>query len=406
MRRSQWKACRPAFLDGDVTRGARLSMESVHVIAGLDPTDGGPAYSVPSLCAALGRAGWTAPILTVRSERCNDRPGLRTFPQIAAKIPVLGALRLAPELRRASFEMARHASVVHTHGLWLMPNVDAGLAARRAERPLVVSPRGMVARAALRFSSLRKRLFWLLLQRGAYAHAAAWHATSAREAEDIRAFGIAAPIAVIPNGVDLPEQKALHDAEAPRRRLLCLSRLHPMKSLPVLLQAWEVLATERPDWDLIIAGDDVGGHRVQLEAQVVANAIPRVTFAGPTYGAAKDAMLRSADLFALPTRSENFGIVVAEALAMGVPVVVTTGTPWAGLANERCGWWIEHGAEPLLGALREATALPPTERGAMGLRGREWMARDFAWNAIGAQMAAVYDWLARGAPRPATVRLD
>lgn len=108
MRRSQWKACRPAFLDGDVTRGARLSMESVHVIAGLDPTDGGPAYSVPSLCAALGRAGWTAPILTVRSERCNDRPGLRTFPQIAAKIPVLGALRLAPELRRASFEMARH----------------------------------------------------------------------------------------------------------------------------------------------------------------------------------------------------------------------------------------------------------------------------------------------------------
>lgn len=376
------------------------------MIAGLDPRDGGPAYSVPSLCAALGRVGWSAPILTVRSDGCSDGPGLSTFPQAAASVPVLGALRLAHGLRQAAFDAATRASVVHAHGLWLMPNVDAGLAARRAGKPLVVSPRGMVAEAALRFSARRKQLFWRLLQRGAYARAAAWHATSAQEADEIRAFGIAAPVAVIPNGVDLPEGIASHDSARPRRRLLFLSRLHPKKGLPVLIEAWKALASERPDWDLLIAGDDEGGHRAHLEAQVAANEIPRVTFTGPIYGAAKDAMLRSADLFALPTRNENFGIAVAEALAAGLPVVVTTGAPWAGLATERCGWWIEQGAEPLLGALREATALVPSERRAMGLRGREWMARDFGWDAIGTQMAAVYNWLTLGSPRPAWVRIN
>lgn len=181
------------------------------MIAGLDPRDGGPTYSVPSLCAALGRVGWSAPILTVRSEGCSDGPGVSTYPQAAARVPVLGALRLAPGLGRATFSAARHASVVHSHGMWLMPNVHAGHAARRAGKPLVISPRGMVAEAALRFSARRKRLFWRLLQRGAYAHAAAWHATSAQEADEIRAFGIVAPITVIPNGVDLPEEMASHD---------------------------------------------------------------------------------------------------------------------------------------------------------------------------------------------------
>lgn len=381
-------------------------MEAVHVIAGLDPRDGGPAYSVPRLCAALQRAGWPSPVLTVRSDGCRESAGIRTFQHAMAGVPVLGAMRLSPGLRHACSVAARTADVVHAHGLWLMPNLDAGHAARRARKPLVVSPRGMLAEAALRFSASRKRLFWHLLQRRAYAHAAAWHATSTQEADEIRAFGITAPIAVIPNGIDLPETTADHDEARPRRTLLFLSRLHPKKGLPVMLEAWAVLAQERPEWDLVIAGDDENGHRVALEAQVAASAIPRVRFTGPVYGADKHALLARTDLFVLPTRNENFGIAVAEALAAGIPAIVTTGAPWHGLATERCGWWIDQGTAPLLAALREATALPPSERRAMGLRGREWMARDFGWDAIGAQMAEVYTWLAGEGPRPATVRID
>ena len=294
--------------------------------------------------------------------------------------------------------------MVHAHGLWLMPNVDAGRAAQRTGTGLVVSPRGMLAPEALDYSRLKKRLFWHLLQRRAYAGAAAWHATSEQEAAEIRAFGIGAPIAVIPNGIDLPAVLAEHDETKQRRRLLFLSRIHPKKGLPVLLDAWAQLARERPEWDLVIAGADEGGHRAELEARIATEAIPNVTFTGPLYGEGKSALLEDTDLFVLPTRNENFGIAVAEALAAGIPAVVTTGAPWRGLETERCGWWIEQGREPLLAALRQATAFPASERRAMGLRGRDWMARDFGWDRIGAQMGSVYRWLASDGPRPPEVQ--
>ena len=379
-------------------------MQALHVIGGLDPSDGGPSYSVPSLCAALERAGCLAQMFTVRSQGCIDRPGLRTFPQFAGGVPVMAALRLSPELRRATASEAKRVDVVHAHGLWLMPNVDAGHAAARSGTSLVVSPRGMLATAALDFSPLKKRLFWLLLQRRAYAGAVVWHATSDQEAAEIRAFGIAKPIAVIPNGIDLPTELADHDDTRPRRRLLFLSRIHPKKGLPVLLEAWSQLARERPEWDLMIAGADEGGHRAELEARIATDAIPNVTFTGPLYGEAKTALLKETDLFVLPTRNENFGIAVAEALAAGIPAVVTTGAPWRGLETERCGWWIEQGREPLLAALREATALPSGERRTMGRRGRDWMARDFGWDRIGEQMCVVYRWLAKQGPRPPEVQ--
>jgi glycosyltransferase involved in cell wall biosynthesis len=379
-------------------------MQTIHVIAGLDPRDGGPTYSVPSLCASLTRAGCNTRMMTVRSDGCVERPDLQAFAQFARQAPVLGSLRLSPGLRRAAAAQAMRSDVVHAHGLWLMPNVDAGNAAAQAHASLVVSPRGMLAKEALEYSSLKKRLFWHLLQRRAYARAAAWHATSDQEAAEIRAFGIDAPIAVIPNGIDLPDVLADHDEARPRRRLLFLSRIHPKKGLPVLLDAWSQLAAERPDWDLVIAGADEGGHRGELEARVATDGIPNVVFTGPLYGEAKTALLKATDLFVLPTRNENFGIAVAEALAAGIPAVVTTGAPWSGLASERCGWWIEQGLEPLLDALSDATALPATDRRAMGLRGRAWMERDFGWDRIGQQMCAVYKWLASDGPRPPEVQ--
>ena len=379
-------------------------MQALHVIAGLDPSDGGPSYSVPSLCASLARAGCRAQMLTVRSDGCGERPDLRAFPQFARRTPVLGSLRLSPGLRRAASNEAAGVDVVHAHGLWLMPNVDAGNAAAHARTSLVVSPRGMLAKEALEYSRIRKRLFWHLLQRRAYSGAAAWHATSEQEAAEIRAFGIIAPIAVIPNGIDLPDVLADHAEARPRRRLLFLSRIHPKKGLPVLLEAWSQIAAERPDWDLVIAGADEGGHRADLETRVATDAIPNVTFTGPLYGKAKTALLKDTDLFVLPTRNENFGIAVAEALAAGIPAVVTTGAPWSGLVTERCGWWIDQGVAPLTAALREATALPAQQRRAMGLLGRDWMTRDFGWDRIGQQMCAVYKWLASDGARPPEVQ--
>jgi glycosyltransferase involved in cell wall biosynthesis len=263
----------------------------------------------------------------------------------------------------------------------------------------------MLAPAALRFSAWKKHIFWAFIQRRAFAKAAAWHATSVQEADEIRAFGIKDPVGVIPNGVDLPDQIANHDPARSTRTVLFLSRIHPHKGLQTLLEAWRQLAQDRADWQLVIAGPDEGGHRAMLEAIVRDKRVPRVVFSDPVYGEPKYTLFAGADLFVLPTLSENFGIAVAEALAAGVPAIVTNGAPWKGLNTNRCGWWIKQGIDPLLAALGEATSLPSSERQAMGLRGREWVLRDFGWEAIGREMKDLYRWVAGQGDRPSCIYL-
>lgn len=381
-------------------------MDVTVVIAGLNVSDGGPSYSVPRLAEALSAGGVKPAILAVGRGNPAELAKAEFFSQDLGRWPILASLRFSADLKRALYRRAQSADLLHVHGLWLMPNLYAGWAANHARKPLVVSPRGMVAPAALAFSKAKKALFWRLLQGPAYSQAALWHATSAAEAVDIRAFGIAAPIAVIPNGIDLPQSLALHAKAADCRTILFMSRLHPKKNLPNLLEAWRRIAGDHRDWQLVVAGPDERGHSAELEAQVANLAIPRVQFAGPVYGAAKDALLIGADLFVLPTRNENFGIAVAEALAAGVPAIVTKGAPWQGLATERAGWWIDDGVPALEAALRDAVALPADERRAMGLRGRAWMAREFDWDRIASDMISSYEWVRGSGDRPACVLTD
>jgi glycosyltransferase involved in cell wall biosynthesis len=345
------------------------------------------------LCCALKGANVEASIFTLAEQGSEERNGTTFFPPIATTVPVLGHLKLSPAMYRGMRRSVISADVVHSHGLWIAPNVYAGKAANHGGKSLVVSPRGMLAPGALQFSRMKKRIIWRLWQGPAYRNATLWHATSHQEADDIRGFGINAPIAVIPNGVDLTDQLASHAPAKSIRTVLFLSRIHPKKGLPSLIHAWEELSKDRPDWQLVIAGPDESGHRAALEKTVQQRQISRVSFRGPVYGKAKDGLLADADLFVLPTISENFGIAVAEALAAGVPAIVTNGAPWSGLETEKCGWWVKQGVEPLLTALKEATALSASHRKAMGLRGREWMQRDFGWEAIGQQMAFAYRWI-------------
>ena len=379
---------------------------AAHVVAGIDALDGGPAYSVPRLAAALESRGCHQTVLAVGSSRAIGNPDIQIHPQDFVRVPGLRSLRLSSALRRALVSRAVATDLIHAHGLWLMPNVYAGWVSNIQKKPLIVSPRGMLAPAALQFSRAKKQLFWHLLQRNAYARAALWHATSNEEAGDIRRFGINAPIAIIPNGIDLPLSVARHADSEPDRTVLFLSRLHPKKNIPALLEAWRQIGLQRMGWKLIIAGPDERGYAAQLKAQVARDGIQRVQFVGAVYGKGKEALMSQADVFVLPTLSENFGIAVAEAPASGVPAIVSKGAPWQGLETERAGWWIDHGVEPLARALLDATALPAAERRAMGLRGRRWMERDFGWDGIARKMVCAYAWVLCGADRPAWILTD
>lgn len=315
-------------------------------------------------------------------------------------------LAASDELNR---ELKRQAAnrkdlIIHAHGLWLAPNIYAGLSAKQHGVPLIVSPRGMVAPAALEFSRYRKVLVWRFLQQPAYAPAATWHATSEAESEDIRRIGVVAPIAVLPNGVDLPD---LDDPPADRERtVLYLGRIHPKKALPHLLEAWSKIGLTRPGWRLRIVGPDEGGHAEELRALATRLNLSEVSVEAPVYGDEKARLLASASLFVLPTLSENFGIAVAEALAAGTPVIVSKGAPWGEIESVGCGWWHEIGPEPLAAALTEAMSLSSGELSQMGDRGREWTRATFGWDPIAQNMARLYTWVLGKGPQPDFVRID
>lgn len=294
--------------------------------------------------------------------------------------------------------------IVHDHGLWLPLHGAVALAARQQGVPLVLSPKGMAMPWALRYKRWKKRLTWWAYQRWIMRQAVLLHATSAAEVEAFRALGLTQPIAMVPYGVDIPGTLPVPQQNAGRTALF-LSRLHPKKGLPVLLDAWATL--QPTGWRLVLVGPDERGHRAALEEQVRTLGLQQnVQFEGPVPDAEKWQWYADADLFILPTYSENFGIVVPEALAAGTPALTTTGAPWQDLETHGCGWWVEPTMGAIQSALGEALACSDQDRAAMGQRGRHLVEEKYTWASVGEQMVAVYEWLLGRRSRPPCVQLN
>jgi glycosyltransferase involved in cell wall biosynthesis len=171
--------------------------------------------------------------------------------------------------------------------------------------------------------------------------------------------------------------------------------VHPKKGLLNLMDAWAEVNPE--GWEVVIAGPDEGGHTAEVQARAKHRGIAdQVSFPGSIPDAEKWALYRESDLFVLPTFSENFGVVVAEALASGIPAITTNGAPWEVLNTHDCGWWIEIGVEPLVDALLEATTCSDAERLAMGARGRDLVAERFTWDAVADTLTDAYHWVLDG----------
>jgi glycosyltransferase involved in cell wall biosynthesis len=267
---------------------------------------------------------------------------------------------------------------------------------------LVTSPRGTLSAWALNHSRRKKQLLRPLQWR-ALLRADLLHATSETEYFQIRDAGCRAPVAVIPNGIDMPAFPAV-GARQEHRTLLYLGRIHPIKGIDRLLHAWRAIAAEHPDWVLEIAGGGEPQHVAEVRHLSEILKLQRVAFLGPVYGAEKSAAYCRAELFVLPTHSENFGMAVAEALAHGCPAIVATGASWEGLDREVCGWWVSNEVDELAAALGSAMGLPSDRLAVMGRNGRAWMARDYGWESIAERMTASYRYVTHGADEPACVR--
>jgi glycosyltransferase involved in cell wall biosynthesis len=384
-------------------------IRAVHSVGRLDLEGGGTSQSVTNLCKHLADIDGIRIALVSQS-----LVGMTTVPVDDTKVDVfIGqsrsrfSARLGLAFRGALCRAlgSELPTIFHDHGVWRPSNHYVARMATRRSIPLVIHPRGMLEPWALAYRPWKKKIALRLYLRRNLESAALFFATAEQELEQLRRLNLRQPIAVIPNGVKVPSSSSDNKIGVPTvRNAVFMSRIHPKKGLINLIDAWACL---RPgNWRLLLAGPDEDGHLNTVMRRIKAAELDRVVqYVGVVDGQRKSAFLEGADLFILPSYSENFGLVIAEALANGVPVITTTATPWQSLERERSGWWIEPTLNGLIAALREALTMSPAALRQMGLRGRA-QARALDWNTIAQQTADVYHWVLHRGPRPACVVIE
>jgi len=388
---------------------SRAALRVLHVIASISPARGGPSLAVRNVVEALRRRGVEADIVTtnddgpakradVAFDRFVDLGGqrVRYFPRqtnfYGTSLPLLGWL----------MAHVRDYHVVHTHGLYGFVPIAGAMVARAARIPYVMRPAGMLDRWGLEHRRRRLKgasIRWIegpLLQAAARVHFVSEH-------ESNQAFELGLPIRplVLPLGLDLRSvaasvtevQRRASPVEEPAApdTVLYLSRIDRMKGIDSLVHAFAQVARVRPNARLVIAGDGpselVSGLRQLADRLAVSD---RVSWPGFVQGVEKVSLYRHSAVFVLPSQSENFGIAVAEAMAAGLPVVVTHGVALSGLVASTGSGIVTDGSAATLGAAIERLLGDEALRTRMGTSGRRAVDEHLSLDAFGGRLERLY----------------
>lgn len=354
-------------------------MKIIHYIASIDKSSGGTTEYMRLLSKAL-QNDTSLSIATGISESPIAIDG------VAVKFFNSSVFRWFPLIKEfRTFLEKEKPDIVHINGIWSPQNWGFQKVAQELKIKVVLSPHGMLESWILEHNPLKKKIALFLFQNNAIKKADHIHATAQMENDSIRKLGFNNAITIIPNGIDLSEithTKASYGS----KKMVFLSRIHPKKGIEILVEAWRNCDTT--GWTLEIAGNGDDNY-IQSLIQM-AQDLKNVNFVGAKYGQEKWNFLRSADVMVLPTHSENFGIVVAEALAMGLPVITTTGTPWQDLENYNCGWWIDLSILNLKLTLLKVFNTPIVTLESMGSNGKNLVKEKYDIKAIGKNMVELY----------------
>ncbi|MCW2118500.1 glycosyltransferase [Flavobacterium sp. 7A] len=334
-------------------------MKIIHYIASIDQHGGGTTEYMRLLSAAL-KDSCTLSIATGKSDHpiAIDGVPVRFFDS-----RVIRWYSLLKEFRNYLEE--EKPDIVHINGIWSPQNWGFQKVAQQLNIKVILSPHGMLEPWIINHNPWKKKLAMALYQKKAIQNADYLHATAAMEEKSIKALGFSNPLVIIPNFIDTSEIKEVK-VEYGSKKIIFISRIHPKKGIELLLEAWRKLDTTH--WSLEIAGN--GDQSYIDELKQSSNDLLNVHFVGPQYGEKKWEFIKSADIMVLPTHSENFGIVVVEALAVGVPVLTTKGTPWEDLELFNCGWWIDLSVLNLKSTLLDILVTPTTSLAEMGVNAK------------------------------------
>jgi glycosyltransferase involved in cell wall biosynthesis len=353
---------------------------------------GGPPRSIHGLCKALHGHGARVQVFTtdangmsalppeVSARRDYDGVPVRYFPHSWPATPI-GSRELTLALRPALEQI----DLVHVHGLWNRVVWAAARAARSAGVPYVLSPRGMLQDGALAHRPWRKRLAYALIERHTIAGASLLHATSEAERDALATIAPSIPVRLIPNGIDVDAPRAAltrHELEVPSAGPLIsfVGRIHQIKRLDLLLDAFARLVPRHPDARLVIAGPDEQGLRPGLESRHP-NLAPHTTWLGNIDTAQRDALLAHSHALVLCSDSESFGMTVVEAMAVARPVVVTSTCGWNDVQRHGAGLQVPQTPVAIADALARLLDDHALAR-RMGLRGRALASTTYSWNAV------------------------
>jgi glycosyltransferase involved in cell wall biosynthesis len=385
----------------------------LHVIPTVAARHGGPSVAIRAMTRALAAQGAEVTVATTDADGVRSRlPLPRDGRVVEAGVTYRYFPRTLPGFWYFSWPLTRWLwrevssfDVVHVHALFSYPSIPACRLACRAGVPYVLRPLGTLDPWSLGHRGWKKRPYYALIERTHVARANAIHVTSESERAAVAALGFGALARNIPLGVDVSDAAVRARRDTNVVRLLFLSRLHPKKGIPLLLEAVSLRLAAGERLELMIAGSGAPEYEDELRALAGRLGVAHVVrFVGHVEGEAKRALLADADLFVLPSKQENFGIAVAEALAAGLPVIVSD---QVGIADDvraaRAGLVVPLTADALATAIGELGADAPrrVEMSASALR----LARDsYSWERTAAGILALYAELterARGARRGA-----
>lgn len=358
---------------------------------------GGPAMSTYFTLHGLRLQGVDAEIIQFPLAPGDVLRGTEVPVHFFSSVP-LTPLAFAPSCRKDILACDDY-DVYHAQGIWQWQTYALVDAAKKKGKPYLITPRGMLypqdiakSNAWFKKTSLRIRLL------RDFNHAACVHVTCAEEMRHCRNLGITAPIAIIPNPVEIKDYplKKLDK----KFRLGYLGRVSRRKNVEGLIYAFAELGAEACDAELLIIGGGDPQYEAFLKAEVERLELKNVVFAGFLNGEEKDCALASCSVLAMPSEFENLGNVILEGLVRRIPCIATTGAPWEELNTEHCGWQVPYTQKDITEVVRKALHTSPEELSQMGENGRKLMERRYSVEAVAKDMKALYEWILSGNNKP------
>lgn len=383
-----------------------MSLDLGVVTGSLSPAGGGLFECMRVPTNLVAQRGAAVSVYGLHDDQFEAARGAWTVSQLQA-FPIAGPRRFgwSPEMQRA-LDRADH-QLLHLHGIWFYPSYLVKRWRERTGRPTVISPAGMLDEWSVRQSASKKRLIRRLYEDENLRRASALHANSVAELEAIRKFGLANPVAILPNGVVLPDlaRTLPRPAALPsdRKALLFLGRIHAKKGLKELVEAWALVRQLKPavhrGWQIVVAGWD-DGFQTELETLIAERGLgPDIRLAGSFFGDDKLALLRHADAFILPSHGEGMPMAVLEAWAAAAPVLMTAACNLTDSFARGAAFPISIAPEAMARELIEALGADAALR-ATGSAGRRHAEASHSWPVIVDGLVETYDWLLGGRPRP------